>query len=68
MVCFLDVNGYLTFRATGQKVFEWSCASAVAFDIKKKDWMRMILSYIGLDPNSSTLHITTASEDRGARY
>lgn len=51
MVCFLDVNGYLTFRATGQKVFEWSCASAVAFDIKKKDWMRMILNYIGLDPN-----------------
>ncbi len=49
MTCFLDVNGYLTFRATGTMAFEWSCASAFALDLKAKDWMRGIIRYIGLD-------------------
>ena len=49
MACFLDVNGYLTYRATGQMVFEWSCASAFCLDLKSKDWMRGIIRYIGLD-------------------
>jgi len=49
MTCFLDVNGYLTYRATGQMVFEWSCASAIGFDLKKKDWLRGIIRHIGLD-------------------
>lgn len=49
MTCFLDVNGYLTYRATGQRVFEWSCASAFCLDLKKKDWMRWLIRYIGLD-------------------
>lgn len=49
MDCFLDVNGYLTFKATDKKVMEWSCASAFAFDLKKKDWMRMVINHIGLD-------------------
>ena len=49
MPYFLDVNGYLTYRATGRRVFEWSCASAFAFDLKKKDWMRAIARYIGMD-------------------
>jgi len=49
MTCFLDVNGYLTYRATGQQVFEWSCASAIGFDLQKKDWLRGIIRYIGLD-------------------
>lgn len=49
MACFLDVNGYLTYRATGRMVFEWSCASAFCFDLKKKDWMRWLIRYIGLD-------------------
>ena len=49
MTCLLDVNGYLTYRATGKMVFEWSCASAIGFDLKKKDWLRGIMSYIGLD-------------------
>lgn len=49
MACFLDVNGYLIYRATGNKVFEWSCASAFGFDLKKKDWLRGIIRYIGLD-------------------
>jgi xylulokinase len=49
MTCFLDVNGYLTYRATGKRVFEWSCALPFGFDLKKKDWMRGILRYMGLD-------------------
>lgn len=49
MQCFLDVNGYLTYRATGRMVFEWSCASAFGLDLKKKDWLRPIIRYIGLD-------------------
>lgn len=51
MECFLDVNGYLTYKATDKKVMEWSCASAFAFDLKKKDWMRMIIKRIGLNQN-----------------
>jgi xylulokinase len=50
MACFLDVNGYLTYRATGNMVFEWSCASAIGFDLKKKDWLRSIIRYVGVDP------------------
>ncbi|MBC7261512.1 MAG: hypothetical protein H5T63_05820, partial [Chloroflexi bacterium] len=49
MTCFLDVNGYLIYRTTGNMVFEWSCASAFGFDLKKKDWLRGIIRYIGLD-------------------
>jgi len=49
MECFLDVNGYLTYRSTGVKVMEWSCASAFGFDIGKKDWLRGVEKYIGLD-------------------
>jgi xylulokinase len=49
MACFLDVNGYLTYRATDQMVFEWSGASAFGLDLKKKDWLRGIIRYMGLD-------------------
>jgi xylulokinase len=49
MACFLDVNGYLIYRATGEMVFEWSCASAFGLDLKKKDWLRPIFRYVGLD-------------------
>jgi xylulokinase len=30
-------------------VMEWSCASAYGFELSKKDWMRGIIKYIGLD-------------------
>ena len=49
MTCFLDVNGYLTYRATGTMAFEWSCASVFGLDLKKKDWLRTIIRYVGLD-------------------
>jgi xylulokinase len=49
MDCFIDVNGYLTYRATGKMLFDWSSASAFALDLQKKDWMRGIIRYVGLD-------------------
>ncbi len=49
MACFLDVNGYLIHKTTAKTVFEWSCASAFGFDLKKKDWLRGIIRYVGLD-------------------
>jgi xylulokinase len=49
MTCFLDVNGYLTYRATGEMVFEWSCASAFVGHIEKEDWPRWLIRYMGLD-------------------
>lgn len=45
----LDVNGYLKFRATGQKVFEWSGACSYGFNLKKKDWERLLFKISGLD-------------------
>jgi xylulokinase len=45
----LDVNAYLKFRATGQQVFEWSGACSYVFDLKKKDWDRILFKVIGFD-------------------
>jgi xylulokinase len=45
----LDVNGYLKFRATGEKAFEWSGASSYTFDLRKKDWTRWLFRIIGFD-------------------
>lgn len=45
----LDVNGYLKFRATGKKVFEWSGACSYGFNLKKKDWERMLFKVAGVD-------------------
>ena len=46
-----DVNGYLKFKATGKKVFEWSGACSYGFDLKKKDWERLIFKAAGVDLN-----------------
>ena len=45
----LDVNGYLKFRATGRQVFEWSGACSYGFNLKKKDWERLIFKAAGID-------------------
>lgn len=45
----LDVNGYLKFRATGRKVFEWSGACSYGFNLKKKDWERILFRISGFD-------------------
>jgi len=47
----LDVNGYLKFRATGKKVFEWSGACSYGFNLKKKDWERLLFKVSGFDIN-----------------
>ncbi|MFW9978143.1 MAG: FGGY-family carbohydrate kinase [Candidatus Thorarchaeota archaeon] len=46
---FLDVNGFLKFKATGEKVAEWSGACSYSFDLKKKDWDYLIFKLIGID-------------------
>lgn len=46
---FLDVNGYLKFKATGKKVAEWSGACSYAFNLKKKDWERIFFKFAGID-------------------
>jgi len=45
----VDVNGYLKFRATGRKVFEWSGACSYGFDLKNKDWERLLFRVAGFD-------------------
>jgi xylulokinase len=45
----LDVNGFLKFKATGKKVFEWSGASSYGFNLKKKDWERLVFKVAGID-------------------
>ena len=45
----LDVNGFLKYRATGKAVFEWSGACSYGFDLKKKDWERLIFRVAGVD-------------------
>jgi len=47
----VDVNGYLKFRATGRKVFEWSGACSYGFNLKKKDWERLLFKVSGFDIN-----------------
>jgi xylulokinase len=48
MTCFLDVNGYLTYRATGKMVCELSCASAFVGYLAK-EWPQGLIRYMGLD-------------------
>lgn len=45
----VDVNAYLKFRATGRKVFEWSGACSYGFNLKKKDWERLLFRVAGFD-------------------
>ncbi len=45
----LDVNGYLKFRATGRRVFEWSGACSYGFNLRRKDWDRIFFRAIGFD-------------------
>jgi xylulokinase len=47
---FLDVSGYLLHRSTGLMVADWTAASVVGLDLKKKQWLTWLFNYIGLDP------------------
>lgn len=46
---FLDVNGYLIFKTTGNMVMELSNASVFGLDLKRKEWLKWIFDYIGID-------------------
>jgi xylulokinase len=46
---FLDVNGFLKFKATGRKMIEWTGACSYGFNLKKKDWERIIFRAAGID-------------------
>lgn len=48
---FLDVNGYLRFKATDKFAIDWSGASSYGFDLKKKDWIGLIFKAVGIDMN-----------------
>ncbi|MDX8367026.1 FGGY-family carbohydrate kinase [Cytobacillus sp. IB215665] len=48
---FLDVNGFLKFKSTGNPVIEWSGASSYGFDLKKKDWLKFFFQLCGIDTN-----------------
>lgn len=45
---FLDVNGYLKMKCTGEMVAELSGASSYGLDLKKKQWLS-VLGLTGLD-------------------
>ena len=45
---FLDVNGYLKYKCTGEMVAELSGASSYGFDLKKKTWLG-VLGLTGID-------------------
>jgi len=47
---FLDVSGYLLYRSTGLMVADWTAASVVGLDLKKRQWLTWLFNYIGLDP------------------
>ncbi|RMF32313.1 MAG: xylulose kinase, partial [Chloroflexi bacterium] len=47
--CFLDVGGYLLYRATGRLLFEWTAASVTGlFNLKTKRWDGLLMRYFGL--------------------
>ena len=46
---FLDVNGFLKYRCTGNMVAEWSGACSYGFDLNKKDWERTFFKISGID-------------------
>lgn len=45
---FLDVNGFLKYKATGKMVAEWSGACSYAFNVKSKDWERIFFKIAGV--------------------
>jgi xylulokinase len=47
---FLDVNGYLLYRSTGNAVMELTGASVFGLDLKRKTWLKGVFRYVGLDP------------------
>jgi len=62
---FLDVNGYLICRATGNMVSDWSAASATGvFDLKKKQWSDFLIRFFGL-PKGKFPELRRSTEEAG---
>lgn len=50
MDCFLDANGYLTYRATGRKVFDIASASFLGYDRESSSIIGDLIATSGFDP------------------
>lgn len=70
---YQDVNGYLMFKMTGRQVYEWSCASTIGFDLKKNDWLRLVMNRVGIDLDrfpplvKSTDRVGTVTEEAASQ-
>jgi xylulokinase len=62
---FLDVNGYLIYRSTGNMVSDWSAASATGlFDLKKKVWSDFLIRFFGL-PRDKLPELRRSTDEAG---
>lgn len=50
MSCFLDCNGYLTYRATGEKVYDIASASFLGYDRESGSVIADLIGTSGFDP------------------
>lgn len=50
MKCFLDCNGYLTFRATGKMVYDIASASFLGYDRESGNIIPELIGTSGFDP------------------
>jgi xylulokinase len=62
---FLDVNGYLIHRSTGNMVSDWSAASTTGlFDLKKKVWSDFLIRFFGL-PRDKFPELRRSTDEAG---
>lgn len=50
MACFVDVNGYLTYKATGEKTYDISSASFLGYDRENQCVYGELIGTSGFDP------------------
>lgn len=62
---FLDVNGYLICRATGNMIADWSAASVTGlFDLKRKQWSDLLIGFFGL-PKEKFPELRRSTDEAG---
>lgn len=62
---FLDVNGYLIHRSTGNMEADWSAASVTGlFDLKKKRWSDFLIRFFGL-PREKFPELRRSTDEAG---
>jgi len=64
MKCFLDCNGYLTYRATGEMVYDISSASFLGYDREAASIIPELIGTSGYDPEKFP-HIVKSFEKVG---